>query len=129
MPALSYKGRFVDYVEAGLQPKRKKGVRIKRQSVRNFRKVPFKKGDTLYHFYGMRTKFCRRLGTSICKSVHRIIINGRAIYIGMKEITDVEKLNAFAYDDGFANWEEMKRWWKLTHGPKCFPFVGQLIKW
>lgn len=129
MPSLSYKGRFVEFVEAGLQPRRKKGVRIKRQTIRQLRKVPFKKGDTLYHFYGLRTKFTRRLGTSICKNAPGITINHRVIIIGMKEIKSPAALDKFAYADGFENWEQMKRWWIQTHGPKCFPFNGQLITW
>lgn len=63
MAALSYKGQFVDYVEAGLQPTPKKGTRIKRQTIRNLRKHPIKVGETLHHFYGMRTKWCRNKHT------------------------------------------------------------------
>lgn len=129
MPSLSYKSSFVDFVEEGLKAKTGKGKRIKRQTIRNFRKVPIKKGDTLHHFYGMRTKWCRKLGTSLCKSVHQVIINHRAVFIDQKEITSIDDLNAFAYADGFDDWETMKRWWTLTHGEECLPFTGQLIKW
>lgn len=129
MPSLSYKSGFVDAVENGLRAKPKKGERIKKQSIRKFRKIPIKKGDTLYHFFGLRTKWCRRLGTSICKSVHRVIINHRVVFIDNKELKSVDELNAFAISDGFLDWEGMRRWWVLRHGKDCFPFVGQLIKW
>jgi len=137
MPALSYKGRFVEYVEAGLKPQRN-GKRIKRQSIRNFRKYPVKPGDTLYHYFAQRTKFCRKLGESICESAEKIIIREKSItffsrVLGSKPVKcnyrSLVMLDAFAIADGFENWREMKLWWKLTHGPDCFPFVGQLIKW
>ncbi len=139
MPALSYKGRFVEYVEAGLKPKPKKGARIKRQTIRNFRKHQIKKGDILYHYYGMRTKWCRKLGESICKSAQAVRIDRDEVTIyDVLENEDLKfnkahrttrALNKFAYADGFTNWEEMRKWWVLTHGPDCFPFTGQLIKW
>jgi hypothetical protein len=133
MPSLSYKGRFVDYVEAGLNENAKPTDRIKRQTIRNFRKYPVKPGDTLYHYYAQRTKWCRKLGESICKSADQITIRANSVRIkhanGVHIITNKGSLDAFAYADGFANWREMIRWWKLTHGPKCFPFTGQLIMW
>lgn len=140
MPALSYKGRFVDYVEAGLKKgRRKKGERIKRQTIRNFRAYPIKPGDILYHYFAQRSKYCRKLGESVCKSAQKIVIRANSITLfnGVDDAGHYDKLvcpyvailNAFAYADGFANWEEMVRWWRLTHGPKCFPFTGQLIKW
>lgn len=133
MPALSYKGRFVEYVEAGLKPDREPGERIKKQTIRNFRKYPVKPGDTLYHYFAQRTTFCRKLGESICKSADVITIRERSVTIKYSSGVMVMKskgwLDAFAYADGFANWREMKLWWKLTHGPKCFPFTGQLIMW
>lgn len=116
-------------------------IRIKRQTIRNFRKHLIKAGDILHHFYGMRTKFCRKLGESRCSSNRNIIINHHVVFIATKnsgfpewkgsfqEITKAIDLDEFAYADGFTNWKEMKLWWKVTHGTDCFPFIGQLIKW
>lgn len=129
MAALSYKGQFVDYVEAGLQSTPKKDARIKRQTIRNFRKHPIKVGETLHHFYGMRTKWCRKLGTSVCKEVVTIKIIPKQIKIGKTITKEIDQLNEFAYADGFADWQTMVRWWQQTHGENCFPFTGQLIKW
>lgn len=126
MPALSYKGRFVEYVEAGLQKPRPKGKRIKRQTVRNNRTRPIKPGDTLYHYFAQRSKWCRKLGESICKKEFGVFIsnnqvtlydrlpNGRLKF--NRSYKTLRDLNRFAYADGFANWETMKRWWlhKLT---------------
>lgn len=140
MPALSYNGRFVEYVEAGLQTPRPKGKRIKRQTIRNFRKRLFKAGDRLYHYFAQRNaKLCRKLGESVCKSAQHIRISAKEVTVydsltnyklkfnvAYKSTSD---LNRFARADGFSNWKEMRKWWVLTHGPKCFPFTGQLIKW
>ncbi|HEY3406451.1 MAG TPA: hypothetical protein VGK59_23850 [Ohtaekwangia sp.] len=142
MPALSYKGRFVEYVEAGLKPKPKKDERIKRQTIRNFRKIPVKKGSKLYHYFAQRSaEYSRKLGESICTSCRNVILNHKVALVANQEsgtpdwkgsyteIKTAEELDRFAYEDGFANWEEMRKWWVLTHGPDCFPFFGQLIKW
>jgi hypothetical protein len=141
MPSLSYKSSFVDYVEEGLRPEPHEGKRVKRQTIRRFRKHVIKKGDWLHHFYGLRTRFCRRLGSSTCKSCRNIIINHSVVLIAKREsgypewkgsyeeIKDAAALDYFANADGFSNWHEMKTWWMISHGANCFPFVGQLIKW
>lgn len=46
-----------------------------------------------------------------------------------KSISQEAELNAFAEADGFKDWETMKRWWKLTHGPDALPYTGNLYKW
>lgn len=47
----------------------------------------------------------------------------------VRSIYQADELNAFAKADGLRNWETMKRWWKLTHGPDALPFTGNLYKW
>lgn len=92
------------------------------------------RGEAIQHLAERKCKITGR--------IHRnIIINHHAVLIARKEsgypewkgkyekITDPKTLDDFAYADGFANWREMKLWWKVTHGMNCFPFVGQLIKW
>jgi hypothetical protein len=121
MAALSFKGRFVDLI---LENK-------KQQTIRNFRKYPIKPGETLYLYYGMRTKHCKKLKEVVCKCVSTI-----KIYQDKVVLTNTsnkrqwtikgEYLNLFACDDGFKDWDEMKRWWTMTHQ---LPFTGQLIQW
>lgn len=131
MAALSYKARFAEYVENGL--KNRPG-RVKRQTIRNFRKYPIKLGERLFHYYAQRTKQCRKLGESVAKKVNVIKITTRGVTILQNhqfhtQLRRLKDLNYFAILDGFDSWQEMKRWWKLTHGPDCFPFTGQLIRW
>lgn len=135
MPALSYKSQFVEYVEAGLQTPLPKDKRIKRQTIRNFRKNPIKPGDTLYHYFAQRSKWCRKLGESKCKSAQEIIITIDSVIILndntiVCQYDDKRSLNRFAYRDGFSNWEEMRKWWVVTHQLAYNKvFTGQLIKW
>ena len=51
MPAFSFKERFVPMVKDG----------SKTQTIRSFRKAPFRVGTPAHLFYGMRTKFCTKL--------------------------------------------------------------------
>lgn len=120
MALLGYKQRFAELVQKG----------TKRQTIRNYRKHPIEPGETLYHYYGLRTKNCVKLNETICLEVHKVNINTKGVKIGKeKRLTALVALNRFAHLDGFKSWDEMQRWWKLTHGPDCFPFNGILIKW
>jgi predicted transcriptional regulator len=121
MAALSFKGRFVDLILEGK----------KNQTIRNFRKYPITPGETLYLYYGMRTKHCKKLKEVVCKHVSTIKIHEDKVVL--KNIANKKQwtikcdfLNLFAQDDGFKDWEEMKRWWATTHQ---LPFTGQLIQW
>ena len=138
MGALSFKKRFVKPVLAGL--KRKKGG--KRQSIRNFRKRPLLVGETVYLYYAMRTKFCKKLGEGVIKSraVIRISELSICIYSTAKKdefdiscnyYTTKSKLNSFARADGFKDFEDMKAFWIAEHGKEGspFPYVGHLYKW
>lgn len=124
MPALNYHKQFAPLVESG----------AKLQTIRAMRKVPIKQGETLYHFTGMRTKYCRRLGVSTCSSALGIDIIRtpaiRAVYLQVgpgggqyrmqnTEIADLAKKDGFPDLDTFWNWFTNSS----TH------FTGQLIAW
>lgn len=132
MAALSYNARFVEYVINGLL---NLPGRTKSQTIRNFRKYPIKKGERLYHYFGMRTKHCKKLGESVASRVSPIEITTRGITIFAKNHSYHQRIwrkidkDKFAYADGFSDWSEMKQWWMSTHGSDCFPFTGQLITW
>ena len=115
MPALNFNLRFADAVENG----------TKAQTIRAPRKRPFKVGDTLYLYTGMRTKWCRKLGEGQCVGVCPIIIDWNDLIVD-----GVEWYKAAAHEmanqDGFANYEEMADWFNLHHG---LPFTGVLIQW
>ena len=127
MPAYSFKERFVPLILSG----------EKKQTIRNKRKGQAKPGDPLYLFYGMRTKWCKRLLNTTCRDVKEIIITKNGfVYVDGKKLTIMQK-DRLAYDDGFRNEESifntpsncfktMLRWWKQTHD---LPFKGDIIYW
>lgn len=116
MPAYSFKSYFVE-------PIKKKS---KQQTIRSKRKHQAKPGDRLYLYYGMRTKFCMKIGEADCKAVYDIDIthDGRVLMDGM-ELTASQKEH-LAKKDGFKNFVSMLNWWQRTHE---LPFNGNLIKW
>ena len=64
MPILNYRKEFAPLVESG----------EKRLTIRAMRKRPFKSGDRLFHYTGLRTKACRKLLESTCLFADRIDI-------------------------------------------------------
>ena len=120
MPLLGYKKQFVPLVEFG----------EKRQTIRATRKRPFKVGDRLYHYFGLRTKSCRKLLESDCTAVDDILIDEKGdVYINGHELFELSK-ESLAYSDGFRPagkaWRQMLNFFITVHG---LPFTGQLIKW
>lgn len=120
MPALSFKSRFVPLVESG----------AKRHTIRALRSRPFRSGDALSLFYGMRTKQCRRLFNAPCLKVEEIGIwvypTYLVINIDGNKLTSDEK-RAFAIRDGFDSEPDMAAFWAAEHG--LGHFSGQVIHW
>jgi len=128
MPAYSFKERFVTMILTGK----------KNQTIRKKRKGQAKPGSILYLYYGLRTKWCRKLKEVICLCIEEIIITEKeAVFINGKKLTKNEK-DLLAYNDGFRNEEInlperytgcfniMFRWWNQTHK---LPFKGDIIYW
>ena len=115
MPSLNFKQRFVALIENGR----------KRQTIRKTRKRPFRAGDTLYLFTGMRTAQCRRLGAHPCLSVHDIAIGRNHIEVDGRMLTPAE-ITELAQSDGFTSPGELLAFFRREHD---LPLVGQLIRW
>ena len=134
MPSLIFQKQFVPGIRAMLDKNYATRLKIKPKTttIRATRKRPFKKGDKLFLFSGLRTKQCQRLGTVICLRTEDIEIS---------EFIDEENINAvmfkidgsalsrdqvqkIATDDGFEKWEGMITWFRKNHG---LPFTGQRI--
>ena len=118
MPALNYQPRFGDLVER----------RVKPHTIRPLGKRPYKVGDPLHHFVGMRTAQCRRIGLDMCTLVRPIKITDCTVMITIPPpgLFIVPPIDRFARADGFRDWEEMRDWFAERYG---LPFVGQLIQW
>lgn len=147
MPAYSFKERFVPMVLDG----------SKDCTIRARRKKGFAKpGDSLYLYFGIRTKWCKKLREETCTKVHTIIIQKDSIIVIPRRLSDEElentpcneilptvmvlstkEMNLLAWRDGFrpegsssenpnGAWQLMKRYWMATHQ---LPFIGDHIHW
>src|SRR5665648_136068 len=77
MPSLSFQKPFVPGIRAMLDKDYATRLKIKPKTttIRATRKRPFKKGDKLFLFSGLRTKYCHKLGEVICLKVEDIEIS------------------------------------------------------
>lgn len=135
MPAYSFKERFVPMILDGTKRQTIRALRTGRQG-------HAMAGDTVYLYFGMRTKWCKKLGESKCTGSQPIEIlqNGEIwlydnqLRLNAIRITDK---NAFAWDDGFRPegstrenparaFDLMITFWMRTHS---LPFKGWVIYW
>lgn len=133
MPAYSYKERFVPFI---LDESKDHTVRNERAG----RSRHARPGETIYHYYGMRTKWCRKLGEAVCSRVAPIIITADSIYID-GALLSWDEMARFAWKDGFrpegttldeywGAWTAMRRFWKENHGLDGeHPWSGVVIYW
>lgn len=135
MPSLSFQKPFVPGIRAMLDKDYATRLKIKPKTttIRATRKRPFKKGDKLFLFSGLRTKQCQKLGTVICLKVEQVEISEcstmnppyTAIMFKLDGSTLSEReIKKIATDDGFEIWRDMIDWFRKNHG---FPFTGQRI--
>lgn len=120
MVAYSFMKRFIEPVLTGR----------KSQTIRGERKRHARAGEVIQIYYGMRTKYCRLIGTARCWSVDPITLD---LQIGVIEwrgvhMVAIPALDHFARCDGFAGWQEMRQFWRDYH-PGLPVFSGVLIHW
>lgn len=144
MVAYSFNKRFVDPIRVGLS-------RIslsfdcppKRQTIREIgRRRHARPGETVQLYTAMRTKSCRLLGTATCISFEGVLLKWSdwpsfflydimerepKVWRRVGDLRPIDDVEQFARDDGFETFDDMKRFWLHTHGPKTFD--GALIKW
>lgn len=122
MVAYSFKQRFVDPIGDGR----------KRQTIRNERKRHARAGEQVQLYYAMRTKQCRLILVATCTTARPIELDFQHHVIrlggGYEVIALPVYLNKFAKKDGFADWDDMRAFWKAEHGT-LERFSGVLIEW
>lgn len=139
MVAYSFKKQFIKPIQVGLGIIEQKGENLltfpKRQTIRAIGKRRHaREGEIIQLYYAMRTKQCTSIGVGRC--VHsgpiRIYVEAEKIEEGdLPSIKSAVGLDKFAISDGFADWSEMRRFWKEEHGDlvRLGPFVGVVMKW
>ena len=121
MPAFNFKGQFVERIQDG-----SKGGTIRKHGKRR----PVREGQTLFLYYGQRTKWCKKIMEAPCVEVWAIAISEYGI--GMirnhkrVKLDTITELNRFAVSDGFPDWATMKRYWLMHDG---LPFEGFHVRW
>jgi hypothetical protein len=128
MVAYSYRERFVPLIESG----------VKRQTMRNERKRHAFEGETIQHYFAMRSRACRLIGTATCIGVEPVTVyferESRAAAVGISHyalITGEKDLNGFAVRDGFRDWTDLEDFWRHDH-PEAVAggnWTGVLIRW
>mgnify|MGYP000940126034 CR=1 FL=1 len=79
MPAYSFKEQFVPFIIDGTKP----------HTIRARRNKGFaKEGSILYLYYGLRTKWCKKLREEICTKVQTIIISETDIWLCPDRLND-----------------------------------------
>jgi hypothetical protein len=131
MAAYNFKERFVPMI---LDGSKTQTIRANRKG----RQGHAKRGDRVYLYYGMRTKWCRKLGEGICEFAQPIRITEDEIYSGQHPLHLFKGLkDRFAWLDGFrpegttlenpiGAFELMLKFWRQTHS---LPFEGTIIYW
>jgi hypothetical protein len=124
----------------------------KKQTIRAYRKRPFKVGDKLQLYTGLRTKACRKLGEAVCISARDVEIIGSkgcaTLYPDAKYWNVwhshilisgryIPEKSLFAEDDGFGIYKPFEKFLDFFFpnevlfepAKRLYRFRGQLIKW
>lgn len=123
MPAFSFKSQFIPKIEEGT-----KGGTIRKYGKR----PPVREGQPLMLYYAMRTKWCKKIKDGTCVELWHVIIKATSIKLSrgavtftLDERTSLSELHQFAVSDGFADWWDMKEYWR----DEGFPFDGFHARW
>lgn len=144
MVAYSFNRRFVDAIRVGLN-----GVSLsfdrepKRQTIRQVSKRRHARpGETIQLYTGMRTKSCQLIGEARCIGFEGVLLKWSEFpsfnlfdiaerepnqWRRVGKLRPIVDLDRFARDDGFPDFEEMRAFWRDTHGLETFE--GVVIKW
>lgn len=121
MVAYSFQRRFVVPIRSG----------VKRHTIRADRKRHARPGEDLQLYTGMRTKRCELIAYAVCRDVLPItIIMDDAGARDAVLVPDLAfaNLDHFAMMDGFADWADLKAFWREQH-PGIDEFTGVMIRW
>ena len=93
-------------------------------------------GERLQLYTGMRTRSCRLLATAQCQAsdrlrvwfeTPRVIVGEIADGIAIEDINHCADFDVFAQDDGFADFDDMARFWWDLHRALAFDHLW--IRW
>lgn len=124
MVMFSFKGRFIEPIR----------LKTKRQTIRTPRKRNARPGDRLQLYTGARMSPVK-LGEADCLDAGSILLHLDHDRVsiawaqaGTAHILTGIGLDAFAVEDGFGDWDDLKDFWRETHDPSG-PFEGHIQQW
>lgn len=85
-----------------------------------------KEDDKLQLYTGQRTKQCKLIGYATCSGTYVVFINEKSVSVENHRYSGVIELDTFARGDGFKCFEDMKDFFRKTHG---LPFQGFITYW
>ena len=123
MVAYNFQKRFVAPIRAN----------TKRQTIRAERagrSRHARPGEAVQLYFGLRTKHTRLIAAPTCESVSTVTLDfiRDLLIFGDDRCVDEADHDAFAADDGFADWQDMREFWEKQH-PGVLVFSGVLIRW
>ena len=128
MVAYNFKKRFVAPIRAG----------SKCQTIRaNGKREHPEYGTPLQLYCGQRTQHCFLIGRARCGKTQPVFLSLPKQALGgvsigefpkTRFLTTIEDLDAFARQDGFQHWGQMRLFWQVNH-PWIETFQGTLIPW
>lgn len=119
MALLGFKQQFVPKIKSG----------FKRHTIRATRARPFKVGETLHLYTGLRQKGAQLIFRSTCTKIQTIEIavghfSGQTlVWVDGVELSDDER-ESLAQHDGFDDFAEMTEFWEGR-----LPFTGVIVHW
>lgn len=123
MPLLNFQKQFAPKVESG---EKNHTIRARRKDGRDPRK-----GQTLFHYTGLRTKASRKLGESICTRSVPIHIDPDYVVVAGIVLSDYQE-ETLATSDGFDTVSDFREFFLKNHPKKGTgeeQFDGYLIQW
>lgn len=126
MVAYSFRKRFAAPILAG----------TKAQTIRADRKRHARPGEEIQLYTGMRTKHCKLLARVRCEAVVPVRMTfsrwggAAAVWLEDRPMASV-LLDAFARQDGFGSFLDMRLFWLCEHARDAdeIDFRGVLIRW
>lgn len=115
MPILNFKPQFADLIQSGQ----------KCQTIRPVRKHPIKKGDILYLYTGLRTKYSKKLAEARCTAISPIQIGSQQVWLN-DVCLPIKMIDSLAKQDGFKDEFEF---FDFFHRHYSLPFSGYVIYW
>lgn len=118
MPAYNFRKEFSPMIKSGRKP----------HTIRKCRKRPTKRGDKLFLYTGMRTKYCEKIAEAVCTNVLPVTIypTEKRIELARAEL-GAEDVKDLAYRDGFDDVDSFFAFFRLYGKNKLTGF--EMIYW